>query len=302
MEDHRFDLMVRAQAAAGSRRQGLKLLASGLLGGLLAHHSYVDVGAACRTFNKRCNTNHRCCKGVGLRCVDGRCKCRNGHDRCTAGPGCQNLKRDPDHCGTCDKQCPGSKPCCVKGVCRRGCGASNSCCPDCFDTISNPGEKPKRAQAICCQATGNIFCSREPGNGDDRCCFPNEECLKGRCCQDGAYGETNCAGTCCRQAACCNGTKCCKKGDVCALKNDGDLNESCVSAHRGCTSSNQCFSSETCHGGRCCSGVRLCQDAEGDDLCCNAGEYCESPNTSDARCTPVHTAVAGTYRPHRVRP
>ncbi|MDQ3695208.1 MAG: hypothetical protein M3464_16495 [Chloroflexota bacterium] len=301
MDKHRFDMIARAQIGASSRRQALKLLIGGILGPALAHMGRANAVASCGApFNQRCGGNTPCCAEAGLRCKDRRCRCKKDWEHCKPGPACQHLKRDPDHCGTCGKKCPTNKPCCINGECRALC--NGECCGDCFVTVTGDDIEPDPDSAICCQAANGKVCSKKSGEGEDRCCYPEEKCLKGQCCRDGEYGETNCAGTCCRESACCNDKTCCKQGHVCATKTEGSGKQSCVPANRSCNGGGaNCYPGEECHGGKCCSGVRLCKDAGGSDHCCKAGEYCEFPDAPNAHCVPVHTSDS-TYRSHRIRP
>lgn len=298
MEGHQFDQIAKEQGASGSRRRALKLLAGGLLAPVLAHFGRQEAAAACRTFNQPCGKNAPCCPGHGIRCQDGRCTCRPEKTHCVAGPRCQDLGHDPAHCGKCGKSCPATKPCCVKGKCRPKCG--DSCCDNCFIELL-PNGVPIPNSHVCCRGAAGTVCGKQPGRHDDRCCYPDELCLKGRCCSNSLYGTTNCKGTCCAKAACCNGTTCCRKDFVCA-RQAGTGKEICVRANRGCTVKGHCYANEICHGGVCCAGGRICQTNFGaDPLCCKANEYCEFGNTPNARCSRIHTSQS-TSRGHRIRP
>ena len=193
--------------------------------------------------------------------------------------------------------CPPEKPCCIKGKCREMCG--DTCCADCFVELFIDGS-PNEANTVCCMQSGGTICEHnKPGPGDDRCCYPNEICFKGKCCCDGCLGAKKCGGKCCAKEACCNG-KCCEKWYVCARKNEGD-EKTCVRADRACEVDGDCFASETCHGGTCCSGLRMCVDGVGTEFCCTADTYCELSSHPSANCCPINTVCHNTYRGHRVR-
>src|SRR5918997_3103902 len=149
--------------------------------------------------------------------------------------------------------CPPEKPCCIKGKCRERCG--DTCCADCFVQVLLTGD-PDEDHPICCESSGGTICEHnKPGPADDRCCYPNQVCVNGKCCCDDCEGAVKCGGKCCAKEACCNG-KCCEKGYVCATKNEGDSKETCVRANRDCQGDEECFPGESCLGGICCSGFR----------------------------------------------
>jgi hypothetical protein len=198
--------------------------------------------------------------------------------------------------GECDIACPPAKPCCIKGKCREMC--DGECCADCFVEILLNGN-PDEDHPVCCTSSGGTVCEHnKPGPADDRCCYPNQVCVKGKCCCNGCQGAIKCGGKCCAKEACCNG-KCCEKGDVCATKNG---KKTCVPADRACDVDDECFASETCHGHICCSSIRMCVDGVGTEFCCAVDEYCELPgHPTSANCCPINTVCENTYRGHRVR-
>lgn len=295
MDGRHFDQIARDQSATRSRRQSLKLLAAGLLAPALAQLGQPGAAAACRAYNQPCGANAACCPSQGTRCQNGRCRCRSGKRRCGGGAGCVDVSQHKQHCGRCGHNCPASKPCCIRGKCRPKCGAQ--CCEDCFvERLSNGTINP--GSQVCCRGGKGTICSRKPGRTDDRCCYPDEVCLDGRCCSGGLYGTTNCGGACCAKAACC-GQTCCKNGHVCARKGG---RRRCVRANRPCTVKSQCHANEICHGGKCCSGGRVCQTNLGNTpICCQANEYCEFGGSPAARCTHIGK-TASTSRGHRIRP
>ena len=198
--------------------------------------------------------------------------------------------------GECGNACPPAKPCCIKGKCREKCGGE--CCADCFVEILLNGN-PDEDHPVCCTSSGGTVCEHnKPGPADDRCCYDDQLCVKGKCCCDGCEGAVKCGGKCCAKEACCNG-KCCEKGYVCATKNIG-ADPTCVPANRDCGAAQNCFPGETCLGGKCCSGLRECNKGAGNEFCCGARRYCVFKGQPNAKCCPINTSCS-TYRGHRVR-
>jgi len=269
MDPQHFDALTRRISRAGSRRRVLTALAGGAFGRVLGLPGADEAVAKCKKRWKRC-------LGPGL--------------------GCQNLNADPDHCGECNHACPTG--CCIKGKCLEMCG--DTCCADCFAEVLLSGGQPDLEHPVCCESSGGTICEHnKPGPGDDRCCYPNELCVKGKCCCNDCSGAITCSGKCCAKEACCN-EKCCEKGYVCLRKHQGDP-KTCVRANRECDSDEECFHSETCHGGKCCSGLRVCGDGAGTPVCCTAGEWCEFQGQQNAACCAINTICKSTYRGHRVR-
>ena len=302
MDGARFESLARSLVTVRSRRRILSLILGGVLAPLGARFGLTPApAAACGSFQTPCATNAGCCGIFGLRCDDGACRCQPGFKHCVPGPICQDLSSNANHCGACGNTCPAAKPCCIKGVCKPKCG--DVCCAECFIELL-PNGVPKPDSEVCCGgANGTICGGKKPGKADDRCCYPDELCLKGKCCADNTLGARECDGRCCAQAACCNnGQKCCPKGEVCVTKTLGDPHQSCVPANRSCANAGGCYPGEVCHGGTCCSGARICQDLiSGDPVCCGAKAYCAFQGQPNARCVPINTS-ASTYRGNRIRP
>ena len=279
MDSQRFDALTR-RWSGGSRRQVLSALVAGLLGHVVRGPDVDEVAAACKGFNAKCTGNASCCAGAGLRCVKvgkgGKGKKRKRRCRCKGGT------------------CPPQTPCCIGGKCQELC--DGECCADCFVELSGTGE-PIPSTILCCPQ--DKICGPNPKKlSDDRCCFPNEDCVGGECCNNtGAFGSVVCGGKCCSVAACCNGA-CCGAGQVCATTPQGDT---CVSASRECGPGEPaCFTGEDCHGGVCCPGERICSMGAGADVCCAADERCELPDTPQAVCCPINT-TCNSFKGHRVR-
>jgi hypothetical protein len=174
----------------------------------------------------------------------------------------------------------------------------DECCKDCFIEWNPLTQQEVPGTEFCfTPADGTICDYRKPGPGDDRACWPDEKCVKGKCCCDGCFGSVVCGGKCCPQDACCNG-KCCKKGKVCAQKTLQDP-LTCVSVNRSCTGAANCYVDEQCIDGVCCGGNRICSHPNLGNFCCGAGKYCDfvGPNGT---CCPINR-LCNSYRAHRVR-
>ena len=298
MDMQRFDALTRRVGSAGSRRRVL----SALVVGAAAHLAQRSDAVACKGHNAKCKSNGSCCGDAGLRCVKQgkkkkkRCRCIPGWARCPeSGDGCLHVAEDTENCGSCGNECPDGEPCCFGGECQPLC--DGACCADCFVEVQLDGTLDLD-NPVCCaangQASGGTICSsNKKKTSDDRCCWPFEACVNGKCCCDDCAGSVVCGGKCCAKAACCNGV-CCKKGKVCATTDDGDT---CVPANRACGGANPpCFASETCIGGHCCPAARTCGN-----ICCAADEYCEIPGHPSGGCCPINSTCNGSYRGHRIR-
>jgi hypothetical protein len=278
MDSQHFDALTRL-LGGGSRRHVLSALAAGLLAHVVRGPDADEVAAACKGFNAKCQRHGNCCADEGLRCVKvgkkkkgnkakKRCRCKNG-------------------------TCPDQTPCCIGGKCQELC--DSECCADCFVPTDINGE-PMPNDPVCCVGNAGTVCGPNPKKkSDDRCCYPEEECVNGKCCCDGCKGSIVCGGKCCAEDACCNGS-CCPAGKVCA-------GNQCVSATptRACGGVNPpCLAGEECHGGVCCTANRVCGDGElTPEVCCAVDEYCEMPNNE---CCPINTFCgAGSFKGHRVR-
>jgi hypothetical protein len=245
MESHRFDILTRHLGAAGSRRQALSAFVAGAIAHVFWQMEHNEAAAKCKGYKGRCTSKSSCCSHDGLRCHRGRCRCKKqGWKRCPgSADDCTFVKADPSNCGACGHECPAETPCCINGSCQETCGGS--CCADCFvELLAN--DTPKPNSEICCPGGGSTICSSDKDQlSDDRCCWPDQQCVAGECCSDGHQGAVICGGTCCPSAACCNGA-CCPDGQVCGIGPEGPA---CVSASRDCDNDGECLEEEVCQGG-----------------------------------------------------
>ena len=234
MDSQRFDALSRRLGAAGSRRRALAALAAGLIGHVVRGVVTDEVAAACKGFNAKCKGNASCCADAGLRCVK-------------VGKGGNGKKRPKRRCRCQNGTCPPQTPCCIGGRCEELC--DGECCADCFVELSGTGQ-PIPSTVVCCPQ--DKICGPNPKKlSDDRCCFPNEDCVNGVCCCNGALGSMVCGGKCCAIASCCNG-ECC--GERKGVRNHAARRGVCFGQPRLWSGDHDCFAGEVCHGGVCCSG------------------------------------------------
>jgi hypothetical protein len=145
--DH-FDEWTKTLARSTSRRDALKTLAGGTVGGLLALLGVGEAAAAdCKRNGKACKKNSHCCSGncasgtcaplcpsppactntcpcpSGQTCVNGTC-CNNanvcGSVCCAACSTCQD--------GSCVSSCDSGKVCLSNGTCATPCASANGFC------------------------------------------------------------------------------------------------------------------------------------------------------------------------------
>jgi hypothetical protein len=130
-----------------------------------------------------------CAAGSSATCVIGTICCSSAQcdpgDTCCGGL-CFNLQTDPEHCGSCDNDCPETKADgCKNGECTCGnapaCLQSTTCCPGgCVDTATDTancggcGKACNPEVADRC-SFGECLC------GDDVECSPGELCFSGEC-------------------------------------------------------------------------------------------------------------------------
>jgi hypothetical protein len=118
LDETQFDTLARSLAAPVPRRTAVRLLAGGLLGGLLASRGSGPV---------RAQTVESCAA--------------QGLTFCTDPYGfvyCADLINDPENCGACLYGCAYGQVC-GGGTCQAFCGAGQTYCNDaCVDTSSDP--------------------------------------------------------------------------------------------------------------------------------------------------------------------
>lgn len=273
MEGQRFDDLTRSVAGI-SRRNALRLLAGGALGGLATLLDR-DGAAACRRIRRACTRDGQCCSG---RCDPkrGRCQgsCRNGqklcNGRCIAksaacdavpgpsdptGPPAQsntiacggaqvNPQTDEANCGACGRACPlGAR--CLEGECF--CPAGTSRCPGidrCVELLTDPAN---------CAACGNR-------------CGPGQTCTDGRC-QTAACATANTSGVCAQTPV---GLSCTSTNPDCICAMGADGGTACVIpvpvSLFPCRTNADCIAECGCAGDGpfscidCGDGVRFCAE------------------------------------------
>lgn len=188
--------------------------------------------------------------GASALCVGGVCQlnqCQEGFADCDGDPknGCEsNLQASPDHCGTCENQCPeaGGTPSCQAGKC----GVS-SCAEgkgDCDDNASNGCETDLLNDAASCGTCG-LTCG--PANATAHCmagaCVVEPgDCLAGfGDCDDSASNgcETSLQNSTAHCGACgnvCNGANAAAScvGGACKITCNSGFLDCDVSPTNGC--------------------------------------------------------------------
>ncbi|MDQ3781002.1 MAG: hypothetical protein M3354_10740 [Chloroflexota bacterium] len=276
MDSKQFDRWTRALAASPpSRRDLLKTLSGGVLGGLLGLAGLREVVAACRLAGQRCSAASRCC--AGSRCRGGRCKCKES-DRFFAcnGPGtrCVNTRTNEAHCGACGRSCGEHEICLLGGCidhCQDGLHDVDEGDEDCGGAHCEPCANGKTCNedADCtsdfCDSDGTCqdfhSCSDEQKNGhetdvdcggpdcggctDGKACFINADCENNFC--DRPADSTE-AGVCGVKPTCANGKK--------------DGTESDIDC--GGSSCPRCEIGQKCNSADDCRGLAFCVNRAGD--------------------------------------
>lgn len=150
MESTRFDELTRSLGTPVGRRRVLRSVA-GLLGGGIGGRLSLDEAAAgqrrkgTKGPGKRCKSTSQC---RTKKCINGRCDCWGGYNRCDSG-----------------KCCPTNNPtCCPAGSRNRCCGPNTVCCIVGSKTDCCP------ENTVCCP----------PGSSSD-CCPSGTICSPSRC-------------------------------------------------------------------------------------------------------------------------
>lgn len=165
MDGTRFDdWITKLTTGGGTRRLAVRLLAGGVLGGVLARLGVEDAAAGCVRLGKTCERRDRCCDGG--RCKGGRCTCAAGEIRagrqCVTGRGtCQGGN---DSCsGTVAFTCNGNSDCVclttMAGATR--CGTSFGLC----DACSVDSDCGSHGAGAFCMRKGSHCCTFSTATG-----------------------------------------------------------------------------------------------------------------------------------------
>ena len=250
MDHQGFDDLTRAIARGTSRRQTIKTLAGGAVGGLAAL-----LGGGVQAKNDKADKTNKtaCCPGshptlCGLTCTD--------------------TQTDRTNCGGCGTACA-SHQTCVRGACQ---GTAPT--PACTDGIKNGSETDIDCGGTC------------PPCATGKTCVANTDCASGVCCGGVccAGGQGCDAGQCADQASCQNDPRVgqsCTTGQlgVCAA---GTLR--CTDGRLTCER-NVAPSPEICNGldddcdGQTDEGFNLQTDVNNCGFC---GRVCQIPNATAA--------------------
>ena len=226
MDPRRFDRIAYVVGASSSRRQALKMLAAGALGGRLGARAR-PAGAACGLVGESCAASGDCC--ANARCTRRRvCACRDGFTACAGR--CRDLQTGGNNCGRCGRACPADHVCrsgrceqcptgavrcaerCVDpltdrehcGACGNACGDGQSCCGGtCRTTATDPNNCGTCGRSCPAVANATRTCQNSVCGFSCNLGFFNSN---GKCCPT---GYTNCGGTCVPHLfgyVCCGGT------------------------------------------------------------------------------------------------
>jgi hypothetical protein len=197
MEDQRFDRVARELGACTSRRQMLKSVAGGVLGGLLGLSAVrsssaapdkkrpVAIAAAC-TVDADCGPGERC--DVATQTCERRGGGNGQGGPCQRGSAC-----------TSDATCCGGEVCDSRtGVCVSAGGPCTNVDGTCFDTLDCCGAETC-VSGMCQQTTGG-GCSAAACAADADCCGGkvciNNACVKAARPSGCPEGMVRCSGTC----------------------------------------------------------------------------------------------------------
>jgi len=295
MDDRRFDELTRRLASRSSRRQVLKTLGGGALGGLAGALRLGRAGAA------GCNADAECARGATCDPATGRCIRRGGNGR----PANQNQTQSQSvgiaaDCTSDPSLCAPNETC-VDGVCRpRGgpCTRGSACTTD---ATCCGGE-------ICDTTAGMCIGAGGPCTNNTGVCFDSTDCCGNEGCVGGLCQRT--AGGCAPGAVCAVDAECCG-GQVC-------VNATCAQAARtaGCPEGQVrcsgtcvdiqndeancgacgvvCPAGQTCTGGTCLASGELC--GRDGSVICGPCEFCTvgSRNPQCLPCNPCQQCVNGT--------
>lgn len=222
-------------------------------------------------------------------CIAGACICPSDRMACVGI--CTDLQSDPQHCGSCMRQCP-------EGVCTAGvCG-----CP--------------RGQTLCNRRCVDLQSDATACGSCTSTCAPSLSCISGRC--TCAPGETRCGSICVQENSdpqhcgscnnqCSPGATCVSGACRCPAERPLACGSQCVDPTgdaRNCGGCrNECPSGSTCVGGRCgcpaafpdiCgSPTRFCTNLQTEqNNCGSCGTVCDR-QCFEGSCIRVHSIGAG---------
>ena len=295
MDGTSFDAITRTLVQSRSRRQVVKTLVGGALGGLLGAAGLKEVAAACRRVGQGCNADDDCCPGA--RCNNKKkCVCRAGRTNCAGR--CRNLDTDQNNCGACGTECPPGRTCCGGacvdtdgsslhcGACGRECSPFTSCCngacrATCLgdDVVRNPFTcacvcKDPSKERCGGQCLSPCFADevRDPNTCACVCAVPGETKCGVQClppCPSGMVRDPNgCVCKCVASGHTACGLVCCPPDRICCGGSSGG-GSGCKKPTGGtCSSSADCcqIPGQRCEDGRCCR----VKDAN----CTSAGQCC----------------------------
>ncbi len=236
MEPSQFDELTKSLATPTSRRQAIRRIAAGALGGLLA------------------------IAGIGGTALAS--KCPPGLTDC--GGKCVDTKKDPNNCGTCGTKCQSGL--CVNGLCCPvgAVDCHNSCCSFtccnnvCTNTQSDvnncgscghvcpPGDSCVNGTCVC---KSGVVC-----NGV--CCKPGQKCIGGQC-------VTVCQNNVCTGGACPFISNGCDNNPFCYCYKVPDGTGGCgpsipCAGAQPCSTCADCPSGSFCAIDTCCGPQGIC--------------------------------------------
>ena len=210
MDRDRFDSLSKAVAAGASRRQLLKLLAGGALGGI-AGVARIGSGDAkprpdgCTGSGGNCDASRPCC--ADSVCINGKCCLTR---KICDGARCTDLDNDPNNCGSCGNACAVGQIC-LAGVC----GCTPDSCPEPFPNATvecRPGGCFFQCNPGFEDCDGNYENGCEtvvPPPSDQSCGFDN--CNRVQCPEE----------TTCIRCGSLGAGICCPSGTHCGIGPDG---------------------------------------------------------------------------------
>ncbi len=260
MDDDRFDSITRRLAAGASRRDVLRKLAGGALGGTLAVAGLRRSGAAPAGKVGIChNTGSASNPLVYIEVSENAVPAHAAHGDAIG----VDLQTDEQNCGTCGNVCLGdacNTPVCTDGVCGTEavvCEDTNPC-TDNFCDADLGGCQTVNNTAACTTATG------QAGTCNAGACVPNSTCPGGQACGLGTSCGTSPSGASCACGTTTEGTGFCFTGAQCPTQ--------------VCTSSAQC-------GGGACVVVSPCCGSVGPAGCFEQARACSATTATSVVAT-----------------